>query len=272
LHWIAHHTRRPVISTQPALYLGHRPTAEVCSDLEPILQALDGLVASAEPAVVFTSVARLCVPLFCDAAAAVLTTADQQAYTTRWPWSEAGPEDSALLREAMAGSQVVSHDAVLTPILGMSTEGVLDYQGVLTLTFHTTSPSPSHRLLARLVVERATAVIERERLADLVTAHRTRADNLGIALTSNRQIGVAIGILMANHKLTSDDAFDLLRRVSQRSHRKVHDLALEVIDTRMLELPAGHTPMPPPATLGTEPGAALGRKASRAFARCAPRP
>lgn len=251
------------MSTQPAPLLAHRPSVDAGLDLEPILQALDGLAASAEPAVVFTSLARLCVPLLCNAATVTLRTADQQAYMTKWPWGEADPEDSALLREAMAGRQVVSNNAVLTPILGMSTDGVPDYQGVLTLRFPTTHPGASHRVLARLVVERAVAVIERERLAEFVTARQAQIDNLRIALTTNRQIGMAIGIIMANHKLTSDHAFDLLRRTSQHSHRKVHDLAVDVTDTGVLELPAGLTPMPPPAGPETEVGTAPGRPGAR---------
>ena len=258
------------MSTQTTPYLEHRPAAAAGSDLAPILRALDGLVASAEPAVVFTSVTRLGVPLLCDAATATVLTADQQAYQTKWPWNAADPEDSALVREAMAGRQVVSHDAVLTPIAGLSAEGLLDYKGVLALNFHTSSPSPSHGVLAQLVVERAVAVIERERLVDIVTAQQSQADNLRIALTTNREIGTAMGILMASRKLTSEHAFDLLRQVSQHSHRKLHDIALEVIDTGTVEFPAGVTRMPPtPASPGN--GTAVSRPGPRPFTPCPPR-
>ncbi len=230
------------MSIQPTSLLTHGPSAEMGPGLEPILQALNGLVASAEPAVVFTSLARLCVPVLCDGATITVTTADQLAYQAKWPWNAVNPEDSVLIRQAMTGRQVVSSNAVLTPILGMSTEGAPDYQGVLALYFHTASPTPSHSVLAQLVVERAVAVIERERLTDIVTARQTQADNLSIALTTNRQIATAIGIIMARHMLTSERAFDLLRRVSQHSHRKLYDIAMDVVDTGELELPAGLTP------------------------------
>jgi hypothetical protein len=157
----------------------------------------------------------------------------------------------------MAGRQIVGHNAVLTPIAGKSPEGYPDYQGVLALNFHMSSPSPTHGVLAQLVVERAVAVIERERLADLVTAQQAQADNLRIALETNRQIGTAMGILMASRKLTSDRAFDLLRRASQHSHRKLHSLALEVIDTGTIELPPGVAGMPSPASPAT--GTAVAR-------------
>lgn len=58
-----------------------------------------------------------------------------------------------------------------------------------------------------------------------------RANNLFKALESNREIGVAVGILMARHQLTRERAFDTLRRASQHSNRKVADIAREVADT-----------------------------------------
>jgi len=63
-----------------------------------------------------------------------------------------------------------------------------------------------------------------------------RARNLEPALQSNRQIGVAIGVLMHQHRLTQVEAFDVLRAASQDSNRKLADIALEVIDTGTLSI------------------------------------
>ncbi|MCW2523773.1 MAG: hypothetical protein JWO63_2108, partial [Frankiales bacterium] len=60
--------------------------------------------------------------------------------------------------------------------------------------------------------------------------------NLQIALDSNRTVGVAIGILMATYKVTEVQGFDLLRLASQHSHRKLHDVALDVADTGALDI------------------------------------
>ena len=70
----------------------------------------------------------------------------------------------------------------------------------------------------------------------LVTAMlaRDRATNLLRALESNREIGVAMGILMQRHQLTRDQAFDVLRVASQDSNRKLVDIAAEVADTGVL--------------------------------------
>lgn len=65
-------------------------------------------------------------------------------------------------------------------------------------------------------------------------AERNRADHLQIALESNRQIGTAVGILMIVHKCTADEAFTVLRVASQHSHRKLRELAEEVVFTGTL--------------------------------------
>ena len=62
-----------------------------------------------------------------------------------------------------------------------------------------------------------------------------RVDNLRHALESNREIGVAMGILMQRHRLTRDQAFDALRLASQDTNRKLADVAAEVADTGILE-------------------------------------
>jgi hypothetical protein len=63
-----------------------------------------------------------------------------------------------------------------------------------------------------------------------------RITNLEEALQSNREIGVAIGVLMRSHLLTQQQSFDLLRMASQRSHRKLRDLAASVVETGGLDL------------------------------------
>lgn len=60
------------------------------------------------------------------------------------------------------------------------------------------------------------------------------AANLQLALTSNRRIGVAIGILMAHHRITDTAAFEMLREASQRAHRKLRDIAEDVVLTGTL--------------------------------------
>ena len=63
-----------------------------------------------------------------------------------------------------------------------------------------------------------------------------RAENLMKALQSNRDIGVAIGVLMQTHQFTRDQAFDVLRVASQDSNRKLADVAAEVAETGVLSI------------------------------------
>jgi len=42
--------------------------------------------------------------------------------------------------------------------------------------------------------------------------------------------------VMLNRKVTAQAAFDLLRQISQRSHRKLRDIAEDVIEQGCLEL------------------------------------
>lgn len=61
-----------------------------------------------------------------------------------------------------------------------------------------------------------------------------KSRNLEMALSTSRQIGMAMGVLMAYHRVTDEEAFDLLRRTSQVLHRKLHDIAAEVVETGVL--------------------------------------
>lgn len=66
-------------------------------------------------------------------------------------------------------------------------------------------------------------------------AHTSRQNtHLHTALSTSRQIGAAIGILMTTYKITIDDAFALLRRVSQQTNRKLRDIADTVTTTGRL--------------------------------------
>lgn len=55
--------------------------------------------------------------------------------------------------------------------------------------------------------------------------------NLEIALQSSRVIGMAVGIVMERCKLTPDEAFDLLVSVSQHEHRKLREIADDLVLT-----------------------------------------
>ena len=68
-------------------------------------------------------------------------------------------------------------------------------------------------------------------MLERLDAADAKAGQLELALGPSRDIGAAVGILMAHHKMQQVDAFELLRSTSQDQNRKLYELALEVIST-----------------------------------------
>ncbi|TXR56105.1 GAF and ANTAR domain-containing protein [Quadrisphaera setariae] len=79
---------------------------------------------------------------------------------------------------------------------------------------------------------------ESERVGLLLAAHAAVAlasaqklENLVVGLTHRDVIGQAKGVLMERHRLSADQAFELLSARSQQTNRKLHDIAFELTAT-----------------------------------------
>ncbi len=70
--------------------------------------------------------------------------------------------------------------------------------------------------------------------AGVAVAGAEHEEHLRAAVSSRDVIGQAKGILMERHKLTADQAFGVLARISQQLNRKLVDVAREVSDTGAL--------------------------------------
>jgi AmiR/NasT family two-component response regulator len=57
-----------------------------------------------------------------------------------------------------------------------------------------------------------------------------KADTLAGGLKSNREIGKAIGLMMAFHKVSDAAAFEILRQTSQDMNLKVSEIARQVVE------------------------------------------
>jgi hypothetical protein len=94
--------------------------------------------------------------------------------------------------------------------------------------------------------------------ADEVAALRREVEQLREGLASRAVIERAKGILMHSRSLPESQAFDLLNEMSQRAHRKLRDIAAEIVEACTS---AAHTTQPvgvlPPKELDDErrPGA-----------------
>ena len=80
----------------------------------------------------------------------------------------------------------------------------------------------------------AASLVDREMIAELQVdgvLSRDHVAQLEKALMSSRVIGAAVGILMASRQVTQDRAFAMLSEASQRSNRKLHDRAADLVET-----------------------------------------
>jgi AmiR/NasT family two-component response regulator len=68
------------------------------------------------------------------------------------------------------------------------------------------------------------------------SASRRTILSLETALESNRQIGIAVGVIMATHRLTPERSFEMLRLASMNHNRKLRDIAESVVMTGTLDL------------------------------------
>jgi ANTAR domain len=210
--------------------------------LDALLRAL---VTSAEPAVAFTSLAAACVPAFADECHVVLV--DDEAAALRIAYPATANLTNAVTETAGQNPANVAVARVEGAAYGEEPA----YWATVTFRWHTTTTAATTDddvdvVIARLLVERVADQVAREQLGAAVDRQTARAANLETALASNREIGQAMGILMATHKLTSQRAFDLLRMASQNSNRKLRDVADDVIHVGDLEpIPKRITPPAP---------------------------
>lgn len=67
-------------------------------------------------------------------------------------------------------------------------------------------------------------------VATLAATEHRRAEDLRKGLESNREIGKAIGLLMALHGISDEEAFGLLRRHSQETNVRVAEVADQLVE------------------------------------------
>lgn len=89
--------------------------------------------------------------------------------------------------------------------------------------------SDSPNAFDMVAVERAILLAAFAGVAANAVAQGEDAATLQRGLASNREIGKAIGILMALNDLTEAEAFDTLRRVSQEANIKLVDVAAAMV-------------------------------------------
>lgn len=71
----------------------------------------------------------------------------------------------------------------------------------------------------------------------MMLSAKDQAETMSRGLDSNREIGKAIGLLMAAHRFTEDEAFDLLRTTSQNLNMKISAVARKVVEGQQAQYP-----------------------------------
>ncbi len=79
-------------------------------------------------------------------------------------------------------------------------------------------------------------------MALTASANHERAEQLQQGLASNREIGKAIGLLMASHQMDADQAFQLLRTTSSRMNVKLAEVAARVVQRNGSQQPGASLP------------------------------
>lgn len=137
---------------------------------------------------------------------------DSTSEDERWPpFSEAAAE----------------HGMMSTMSLPLSVRG----SGIGALNLYSTRQaafSGQDETLGMMFADQASVAMANAQLYD--TAYRI-TQQLQEALTSRAVIDQAKGILMAEHHVTANEAFELLRRSSQRENRKLRDIAQGIVDS-----------------------------------------
>ena len=130
------------------------------------------------------------------------------------------------LTDGSAWPRLTERVLALTPVRGMA--GVRlragdEATGALNLFSDTAGSLTEHAVHQGIVLASFVTV------ALAASAQRETAESLRAGLHSNREIGKAIGLMMAFHKISDDQAFAMLRATSQDLNIKLVEVARQIV-------------------------------------------
>jgi hypothetical protein len=152
-----------------------------------------------------------------------ILTSGNLAIDARWPLFGARVVQDSDIRSVLSIRMVLDED---------DADAALNIYGTAVDAF-----TPDSRTIATLLAIHGGVAVSRVIAQEKVV-------NLQRALESNREIGMAMGVLMSKHKFTREQAFDTLRIASQGSGRKLYDVASDVVESGTLDLPPLPRPRP----------------------------
>jgi hypothetical protein len=214
--------------------------------LRDLDEAMRSLVTSAEPAVVLSSLAKVCNPAFSDYCTVELSEGVEPLFQVTFPMAceptrPAGPATIPSAPLTRPGNAA----AVSTPFQAASALGYPAFAGVVVHSWAEREPTGDDAIIARLLVDRALATVHQERLAQSAARADDRSAKLALEVITSRTEGEAVGILATKHKIARVEALRLLRRASHSSQRDLYDVASNVIRTGDLDWPPARSPSGP---------------------------
>ncbi len=215
-----------------------RPTSTALDPIALISQVAAEIVRSSDPEAVFGSLAdgyARATGTHCTVELLIGTTVRLIQVPQDRESTGEQPTLSPLARQLLSGTgaPLQGADWLALPIGAATSPGTsADIPiGVFTCRSGADRTGSNHLAAVRYLIGVATEVLDTEsRLAKA----QGQVVNLEIALASNRDIGTAIGILMNSQLVTQDEAFTMLRVTSQHTHRKLREVANDVIFTGAL--------------------------------------
>ncbi len=195
--------------------------------------AADKVAVSADVWSSLLSLAAACTPALADECVVELVRDGgrlQRATVSAGNVTVEATDPLSTTRELMLSQapRLVEADLVAVPMV--SAPDAEPYVGVVTCRGIRGGAELTCDLLEELI-RRINCEIGRAQLARALAAERERTANLQIALATNREIGMAMGIVMQRSGCKPDDAFATLRRASQDTNRKLRDVAADIVLT-----------------------------------------
>jgi ANTAR domain len=231
-------TAKPTAPSQRAAWSARAGPCSV-RDIEDVLR---GIVRSAEPAVVLSSLARHSQLAFSDACAIELSEGTDALFQVSFPIPDADDDaDAAVVPEtarplsAAPGVAPLARKTVTTAFNAASGHGYASFAGVAVHTWMGRAPTADDAIIARLLVDYALGIVQQERLTRSVACAEDRAAKLAVELITSRAEGEATGLLMARHRVTREEAVSMLRQSSGTTGRPLHEVAADVVRTRDLQ-------------------------------------
>ena len=205
------------------------------------------LAQSPDPAIVFAQLAALLVPAVCERAAVTVHSGSSLA-----GW-EQGPDlfgDIPTIHPGPAGAvwtltvhtagrthpDPAGQPAVSDTHPGDSDDGLVgpDYIAAINCHGRGEPPTAGDVALIKMAGRCAASLVHQARQTQLLLRSAQRTTHLRIALTTNRTISAAVGILMAQQLITYTQAFQQLTEASQLGNVKLAAIAEHVLDTGTL--------------------------------------